>query len=94
MHNSVSKIFGFHFSMANSYSFRLETHHVPAVTENLVQVEGMAQVEIDQFWDPVLPELLAKKNFRTHQNVPYLLDIEELHGMVRIFRHIATIFNP
>ena len=91
-HSLVKNISNNQFLTANSYTHRLETRHVPVVTENLALVVGMAQVEIDQFLDPALPELLVKRNFKIHPSVLYLLDIGEPPGMVSIFHHIVTIF--
>ena len=64
-------------------TIRLEIPLAPVVTENLAQVPEMAQEKIDQSLDPALLEHLVKRNFKILQNDPYLLAIEELHGMVR-----------
>ena len=74
-----------YYFMINSFILRLEIHHVPVVTENLVLVEGRDQVEIDQFLDHVLPELLVRKNYKIHRNVPFLLGTEAQPGMVSKF---------
>ena len=65
------------------HNIRLEIPLAPAVTVNLAQVPEMAQEKIDQSLDPALLEHLVKRNFKILQNDPYLLAIEELHGMVR-----------
>ena len=65
------------------YYFRLVIHHVQGATVNRVLVGEMVQEEIDQSLDPASLELPVKKNFKIHQNDPYLLVIEERPGMVR-----------
>ena len=64
-------------------TIRLEIPPVPVVTENLAQIPEMAQEKIDQSLDLALLEHLVKRNFKILQSDPYLLAIEELHGMVR-----------
>ena len=64
-------------------TIRLEIPLAPVVMANLAQIPEMAQEKIDQSLDPALLEHLVKRNFKILQNDPYLLAIEELHGMVR-----------
>ena len=64
-------------------TFRLGIPLAPVVTENLAQIPEMAQEKIDQSLDLALLEHLVKRNFKILQSDPYLLAIEELHGMVR-----------
>ena len=64
-------------------TFRLGIPLAPVVTENLAQIPEMAQEKIDQSLDLALLEHLVKRNFKILQSDPYLLAIEEPHGMVR-----------